>query len=95
MPPAYIFPAAPCILPISHAFDFPLGHVVVIPVFLGRHAGNFPELLYKMALGRKRKAVCNVNNGIFAVPEQVFGFLNLLPADIGANRIPCFLFKQP
>ena len=66
-------------LPTSYIFlNLPLRHIIIIPILLRRNARKFPELLNEMALGRKRQAVCNINNRIIAVSKKIFGFFYLL-----------------
>lgn len=48
-----------------------------------------------MALGGKRKPVGNVNHGVVAEPQQVFGHINFAVADVGADRNPGLFFEQP
>ena len=50
-------------------FDIPLNHIVLVAVFLRGDSDHFTELLYKMALGGKRKPVCYFYHRIIAEPE--------------------------
>ncbi len=56
-----------------------------VPVLFGGDAGNLPELLDKVALGRKGQLVGNLDHGTVAEPQQVFGHLDLLLADVGRH----------
>ncbi len=44
---------SPCIISIIRHPRIPLYHIIFIPIFFRRYPHRFPELLYKMTLGRE------------------------------------------